>query len=546
MASFTAEQFNALLAALKTPGSGGAGGGGGGGGGRILDRRNLRNQDFDGNQEKWGDWAFGLKRSIRSGSQDMFRMMELVEQGTTEPDEDQMNIDNVDMSIDRMSAELFDVLCQQCCGDAMSVVRSVDGCGGFVAWFKLHRKYNPRTMARAIRLMGEVTNPPPVRDLREVDAALAKWEQKVKTLRSEFGENPSNTMRIAIVTGMMPPAIQDFIYTNVDEKALCEAVIEKIRSITGNKVAMMEPTPMDVGEVWADGNDYGEEEDVGAVGAHVRCHKCEGWGHMSRECPTQSKGKGKGKAAYSKGDGKAGKGGSKGGGKSGKGPAKGGGKGYQGECWKCGKVGHKSAECWGSGGMQVDAVTEEDDDTEIADVSGVWMIGAVDATEEVDEEKEWKEKKKKTKNVKEVFVNHVAAEAKKLTRQSGMCFHVARVQKPLASAAKVVAAGNRIVMVPDGGESFIENIASGERLAMRVERGTYVFDVEYEDGEEGSITLDSGAGVNVWPMNLQKKVPMMAKQKGLKMMAANGTEIENMGRKMIKFRGVAPVFTRRT
>mgnify|MGYP000055047947 CR=1 FL=1 len=109
--------------------------------------------------------------------------------------------------------------------------------------------------------------------------------------------------------------------------------------------------------------------------------------------------------------------------------------------------------------MQVDAVTEEDDDTEIADVSGVWMIGAVDATEEVDEEKEWKEKKNKTKKVKEVFVNHIAAEAKKLTRQSGMCFHVARVQQPLASAAKVVAAGNRIVMNPDGGDSFIENIA---------------------------------------------------------------------------------------
>ncbi len=156
---------------------------------------------------------------------------------------------------------------------------------------------------------------------------------------------------------------------------------------------------------------------------------------MSRECPTQSKGKGKGKSAYSKGDGKAGKGTAKGGGKSGKGPTKGGGKGYQGECWKCGKVGHKSAECWGSGGMQVDAVTEEDEETEIADVSGVWMIGAVEAMDEVG-------------------VNHVAAEAKKLTRESGVCFHVARVQTPLASSAKVVTAGNPIVMGPEGGRAL--------------------------------------------------------------------------------------------
>ena len=105
-------------------------------------------------------------------------------------------------------------------------------------------------------------------------------------------------------------------------------MIEKIRSITGNKVAMIEPVPMDVGEIWEDSAAHEGDEDIGAVGAHVRCHKCEGLGHMSRECPTQSKGKGKGKATYSKGDGRAGKGATKGSGKSGKGPGPtGGGKG---------------------------------------------------------------------------------------------------------------------------------------------------------------------------------------------------------------------------
>ncbi len=72
-----------------------------------------------------------------------------------------------------------------------------------------------------------------------------------------------------------------------------------------------------------------------------------------------------------------------------------------------------------------------------------------------------------------------------------------------------------------------------------------MFDVKYADGKEGAITLDSGAGVNVWPMDLQKEVQMMPKQKGLMMLAANGTEIENMGRNMVKFRGIAPVFKRR-
>ena len=127
MASFTPEQFQALLSALSTAGAARKEGGGGG---RILDRRHLRTQEFDGAQDKWGDWAFGLKRSIRSGSHDMFLLMEQVEKGSTEPDEEEMDTASVDINVDRMSAELYDALCQQCSGDAMTVIRSVDGRGG--------------------------------------------------------------------------------------------------------------------------------------------------------------------------------------------------------------------------------------------------------------------------------------------------------------------------------------------------------------------------------------------------------------------------------
>ncbi len=74
--------------------------------------------------------------------------------------------------------------------------------------------------------------------------------------------------------------------------------MEKVESWINNRVAMTNgPSPMDVGEV----NEWNEEGfhddgDVGAVGAHTECHKCDGYGHMQRECPTvATKGKGKGK-----------------------------------------------------------------------------------------------------------------------------------------------------------------------------------------------------------------------------------------------------------
>ena len=80
----------------------------------------------------------------------------------------------------------------------------------------------------------------------------------------------------------------------------------------------------------------------------------------------------------------------------------------------------------------------------------------------------------------------------KLSRESGMKCNVARAQRPLASAAKVVEAGNRISVGPKPEDNYIENATTGERIRLRVERGTYVFDMEYSNGEDGSITLDSG------------------------------------------------------
>ena len=128
----------------------------------------------------------------------------------------------------------------------------------------------------------------------------------------------------------------------------------------------------------------------------------------------------------------------------------------------------------------------------------------------------------------------------KLSRLSSIRFNVANVSKPLAAAVKVAEAGNLIVMHPDESKCFIQNLESGERMQMRKDRGTFVFDVVYEDTKEtGTVTLDSGAGVSVWPRAKVKEGTLLHKKPGLKMIAANGTEIRNEGQKVIKFRGLS-------
>ena len=132
-------------------------------------------------------------------------------------------------------------------------------------------------------------------------------------------------------------------------------------------------------------------------------------------------------------------------------------------------------------------------------------------------------------------------DGKKWTRPSSMTFNVASVTKPLASAAQVVASGNRIVLDPRPDESFVENVKTGERMRLREQKGVYVFDVQYGGGEEGTITLDSGAGVSVWPKDMTDyATEILPKKPNLKMVAANGTPIENYGRAKVVLKGRRP------
>ena len=119
-----------------------------------------------------------------------------------------------------------------------------------------------------------------------------------------------------------------------------------------------------------------------------------------------------------------------------------------------------------------------------------------------------------------------------------MRFNISSVQRPLAAASKVAGNGNRIVLEGSGG--YIESIATGDRIALRLERGVYVFDVVLPNGERAVIALDSGAGVCVWPESWKVDALLEKRDESLSMIAANGTEISNVGQKVIHFSAVKP------
>ena len=186
----------------------------------------------------------------------------------------------------------------------------------------------------------------------------------------------------------------------------------------------------------------------------------------------------------------------------------------------------------------------------ITDIGGVWFVGVVEVQYEKPTKKIKAKKVKKgivdkdivDKNMFDVLQEDEEIEilevGEKLTRRSAMSFNEADVRKPLASAVAVARAGNRIVLDLDTG-SFIENKQTGEKMKVEMENNTFVFDAQIEDGDMVRIILDSGAGCNVWPKGKAAgRSKLMPVKPGMRMVAANNTEIKQYGQRMLSFRGI--------
>ena len=378
----------------------------------LLDEKHFRRvEKFVGSGGDWQEWTFSLIVATSKVALDCSKAMEeVIRQSGTIKDLNSLENAAKPEIMNKYGSELFSILCMLTGGEANVAVRSCVSKGGgycgFAALCILSQRFNPKTPARILQYLATVLNPTPVKDVRLLERAMEEWEIRRGKLRAEFQEELSDTVQVAILTGMLPRDLQDMVFQmgHLGETMKYAAVRDRVMSIASHRAQMVTPSPMDIGYLGGppgDSREYWEPEvyEVGAV-TKGNCYACGGWGHMARECPTRAaKGKGKHKGGENA-KGGWGKVGGKADGKGlspyppGKGvPAKGGGKGfgYQGTCYRCGVVGHKAAECtW----KQVNEIAPETpaecqqqplmqlEATGVASVGGVWSISAVSAAEE--------------------------------------------------------------------------------------------------------------------------------------------------------------------
>ena len=380
------------------------------------------------------------------------------------------------------------------------------------------KRFDPKTPARALRAMMVVMQPKRVKDVRELQGVVEEWEVQAKQLEIEHEIVLDERIKSALLASMLPTDFQDYMFQWTDGKTTFKEMKDKILALAMNRASLGRPMPMEVDRVraaeWHEEDPGGEmeecdadEKDVNYVGEV--CRRCGGHGHYARECPTpKGKGKGKGKG---KSDGYTGKGKSHGKGENnyGKGAKDGGGKGFRGECWHCGRTGHRAQDCPDAKpAAEIRNVVEEPEETE---VGGVWSIGCVECATVgcVDcmsintvERKEWTpvgsgyitvdsaaEESVCPKDWGKAFgmdtlakwmqfanacggkMNHYGERRTTFKAGGGdsvmgMKFQVSDVQKPLAAVWRIAERGNRVCFGPDPRYNYIENIASGKKINM--------------------------------------------------------------------------------
>lgn len=287
---------------------------------------------------------------------------------------------------ERFGPELYTVLSNLTDKEAGIILQNCQSKGlgrcGFTALCALAHRFDPKTPARVLQYLSSVINPPKVKDIRQLEQAIEEWEVRKGRLRSEFKEELSETVQVAILTGMLSSDLQDFVFQmgQTGDAIRYTAVRDKLMALASQRSQRMTPSPMDIGCVEDDSEmncpqDTPEFIEVDAVEReNLVCHRCGGKGHYASECASkQAKGGSKGKGG-AKGSG--GKSGSKGAANTGKS----GGKGFQGKCFRCGVLGHSARECRAPAPMDIGEVGVGDTAAQpatVASVGGCWTISSV-------------------------------------------------------------------------------------------------------------------------------------------------------------------------
>ena len=166
----------------------------------IFEKNFMRTDKFSKGENAWIDWAFDFKVALGAQSEEMRKVLDVVE-----TQKDEMSVQKVTamdgphaerIHLRKLASELYEVLVMTTEGEAKLMVRAVESQDGVAAWHRLYRHYNRRALARVFRAHREVMHPKAVTDMNELIAAVMEWEDKwTKVERTKEAETARSRSR---------------------------------------------------------------------------------------------------------------------------------------------------------------------------------------------------------------------------------------------------------------------------------------------------------------------------------------------------------------
>ena len=332
-------------------------------------------------------------------------------------------------------------------------------------------------------MISNITERDRVKDVEHFDDILRTFKNEMTKFENRFGKIRDEE-KVLAVKKLMPESLLNYRFRGTtmpfDEPiiALENIIIDKVSTVPTVKSRRHDTSaPMEIGMATKEEGEYASQEGDQRI--------------VDLALQAVYKGTGKGKWGFGKGQGWNEKG-SKGGGKNswqknsgrkgGKGQEKGG-KGEARTCWTCGKMGHIAAECKKGNNKNLYAIDEDDNEnvdksTEDEDDLQAWCLL------EESQNEQWQEV--------------ISRRNKRKTKKTNQASLLSVKSSQNLSSKKVVEVRDKWVKV--------------------------------------KVTMDSGAAGHVVPETMYPCVKLERKKSPKKLVAANGEQIKDLGKKNIPFK----------
>ena len=254
--------------------------------------------------------------------------------------------DDIDLTDykDTINKQLYTLLATKTTEEPRLIVQNTDAGMGLEVWRKLNKRYDLKAKGMSSAGMKSIMKyaSDRTKDLKSLNHKVEKLEDMMRRYEITTKNKIVDDMKISLITSMCPPNLEDHIELNGTNLNSYAKVRHEVMNYIEAKTAGS--TAMDVSLI----DETAKNEE--AVDEADWCNDIDALGYYNYNnygyYASPGKIKGKGGTWYTQ-KGK-GKGESKGDHKGDKGKGKG--KGKPMECYNCGRLGHRAADCWRKGG----------------------------------------------------------------------------------------------------------------------------------------------------------------------------------------------------